>query len=179
MLDGLRAASQNWFGRGLMALVLGFIVISFAVWGIGDVFRGFTTQRLVKVGGGEITVEAYRYAYQNELQRLQQRLRRAITNEEARRAGLDQEVLNRLITDAALDQRAKGLGLSISEDGVQRMLKSEKAFQGPGGEFDPERYREIVRNAGFNERSFLVDQKGAYLRKEITDSVVGAWSRRA
>jgi peptidyl-prolyl cis-trans isomerase D len=171
MLEGLRAASQNWLGRGLMALVLGFIVVSFAVWGIGDVFRGFTSQRLVKVGSGEISVEAYRFAYQNELRRLQQRLRRAITNDEARRAGLDQQVLDRLITDAALDQRAKGLGLAISEEDVQRQLKSEKVFQGPTGEFDPERFREIIRDAGFSERSFLVDQKGAYLRKQLIDSV--------
>lgn len=172
MLEGLRAASQNWLGRGLMAIVLGFIVVSFAVWGIGDVFRGFTAQRLVKVGSGEISVEAYRASYQNELRRLQQRLRRAITNDEARRAGLDQQVLDRLITDAVLDQRAKGQGLAINDADVQRQLKAEKVFQGSNGEFDAERFREIIRDAGFTERSFLVDQKGAYLRKQITDSVV-------
>jgi peptidyl-prolyl cis-trans isomerase D len=172
MLEGLRAASQNWLGRGLMAVVLGFIVVSFAVWGIGDVFRGFTSRRLVKVGGGEISVEAYRSAYQEELRRLQQRLRRAITNEEARRGGLDQQVLDRLITDAVLDQRAKGQGLAVSDEEVQRQLKAEKVFQGSNGEFDAERFREIIRDAGFTERSFLQDQKSVSLRKEITDSVI-------
>ena len=52
MLEGLRVASQNWIGRTIMGLVMGFIAISFAVWGIGDVFRGFSSQRLVKIGGG-------------------------------------------------------------------------------------------------------------------------------
>jgi peptidyl-prolyl cis-trans isomerase D len=172
MLEGLRVASQNWIGRLVMGLVMGFIAISFAVWGIGDVFRGFSSQRLVKIGGGEVTVEAFRASYQNELRRLQQRLRRAITNEEARRAGLDQQVLDRLITDISLDQRARGLGLSISEDETQRLLKAEKVFQGVSGEFDPDRFKQIIHDAGFTERSFLVDQKGAYLRKEITDSVI-------
>ena len=136
MLEGLRVASQNWIGRTIMGLVMGFIAISFAVWGIGDVFRGFSSQRLVKIGGGEITVEAFRASYQNELRRLQQRLRRGITNEEARRAGLDQQVLDRLITDMSLDQRARALGLSISEDETQKLLKAEKVFQGVSGEFD-------------------------------------------
>ncbi len=171
MLEGLRVASQNWIGRAVMGLVMGFIAISFAVWGIGDVFRGFSSQRLVKVGGGEITVEAFRASYQTELRRLQQRLRRGITNEEARRAGLDQQVLDRLITDEALDQRARGLGLAINDEATQRLLKNEKVFQGLSGEFDPDRFKQIIRDAGFTERSFLVDRKGAYLRKELTDAV--------
>ncbi len=171
MLEGLRVASQNLIGRTIMGLVMGFIAISFAVWGIGDVFHGFSSQRLVKIGGGEVTVEAFRASYQSELQRLQQRLRRAITNEEARRAGLDQQVLDRLITDISLDQRTRALGLSISEEETQRLLKSEKVFQGVSGEFDADRFKQIIHDAGFTERSFLVDQKGAYLRKEITDSV--------
>ena len=171
MLEGLRVASQNWFGRVVMGLVMGFIAISFAIWGIGDVFRGFSSQRLVKIGGGEVTVEAFRASYQNELRRLQQRLRRGVTNEEARRAGLDQQVLDRLITEVALDQRARGLGLAINDEATQRLLKNEKVFQGLSGEFDADRFKQIIRDAGFTERSFLVDQKGAYLRKELTDIV--------
>jgi len=42
-----------------MGLVMAVIVISFAIWGIGDVFRGFSSQRLVKIGGGEVSVEAF------------------------------------------------------------------------------------------------------------------------
>ncbi len=171
MLERLRVASQNWIGRTVMGLVMGVIVISFAIWGIGDVFRGFSSQRLVKIGAGEVSVEAFRSTYQNELRRLQQKLRRGITNEEARRAGLDQQVLDRLITDVALDQRTHSLGLSISDDETQRLLKAEKVFQGVNGQFDPERFKQIIRDAGFTERTFLVDQKGAYLRKEVTDSV--------
>jgi len=171
MLEGMRAASQNWIGRGLMALVMGFIILTFAIWGIGDVFRGFSSQRLVKVGSGEVTVEAFRAAYQSELRRLQQRLRRAVTNEEARRAGFDQQVLDRLITDVALDQRTRSLGLAVSDEETQRILKAEPAFQSPGGGFDAERFKMIIRDLGFTERSFLQDQKNTTLRKEIVEAV--------
>ena len=74
MLEGLRVASQNWIGRTIMAIVMGVIVVSFAIWGVGDVFRGMTAQRLARVGAGEITVDAYRNAYQMELRRIQQKL---------------------------------------------------------------------------------------------------------
>jgi peptidyl-prolyl cis-trans isomerase D len=172
MLEGLRVASQNWIGRALMGLVMGFIVISFAVWGIGDVFRGFSSQRLARVGSGEVTVDAFRSSYQNEIRRMQQRARRAITNEEARRLGLDQQILERLIVDAALDQKIRALGMAINESEVANLLKSESVFKGPTGQFDVDRFKQIIRDAGFSERSFLIDQKGAYLRKELIDSVV-------
>lgn len=172
MLEGLRTISQHRIGRLLLGLVLGFIALSFAVWGIGDVFKGFTSTRLAKVGSGEISVEAYRVAYQNELRRLQQRARRAITNEEARQFGIDQQVLQRLVTELALDQKAKALGLVISEDEALKLTREEPVFQGPSGRFDADRFKQIVRDAGYTERGFLLEQKGSYLRRELTDSVV-------
>ena len=172
MLEGLRVASQNWIGRALMALVMGVIVVSFAIWGVGDVFRGMTTQRLAKVGSSEVTVDAFRSAYQNELRSIQQRLRRAVTNQEARQAGLDQQVLQRLITEAALDQKIHAMGLASSDETAQRLLAAEKAFQGPDGKFDAARFKEIAANAGFTERNFVTAQKAAYLRKLLTDVVI-------
>ncbi|WP_036291272.1 SurA N-terminal domain-containing protein [Methylosinus sp. PW1] len=172
MLEGLRIASQHRIGRIILGLVMGFIALSFAVWGIGDVFRGFTSTRLAKVGAGEISVETYRSAYQNELRRLQQRARRAITNEEARRFGLDQQVLQRMITDLSLDQKTKALGLAISEDETLRLTRDENVFKGPTGKFDSDRFKQLIRDAGYTERSFLLEQKGSYLRKALTDSIV-------
>jgi peptidyl-prolyl cis-trans isomerase D len=171
MLEGLRVASQNWIGRAIMAVVMGVIVISFAIWGVGDVFRGMTSQRLAKVGAGEVTVDQFRNAFQNDLRRIQQRLRRAVTAEEAHKAGMDLQVLERLITDVALDQKTRQLGLAASDDTVQRMIANEKAFQ-TDGKFDAERFKAIARDAGFTERSFVADQKAAYLRKALTDIVI-------
>lgn len=172
MLEGLRTISQHRIGRLFLGIVLGFIALSFAVWGIGDVFRGFSAARLAKVGSADISVEAYRSAYQNELRRLQQRARRAITNEEARQFGLDQQVLQRLITDLALEQKAKALGLAISDDEVAKLTREEPVFKGPTGRYDPERFKQIIRDAGYTERSFLIEQKGSYVRRELTDSIV-------
>jgi len=154
-----------------MAVVMGVIVVSFAIWGVGDVFRGMTASRLVKVGAGEVTIDAFRNAYQNELRRIQQRLRRAVTNQEAHQAGLDLQVLERLITEVALDQKTRQLGLAASDETTQRLLAQEKVFQGADGKFDPERFKQIARDAGFTERGLVADQKNAYLRKLLTDTV--------
>ena len=107
MLDGIRAASQSFIGRALLAVVMMVIVFSFAIFGVGDIFRGFGAGKVAQVGSTEITSEQLRFAYQTELQRLQRRFGRGITNEQARLFGLDQQTLARLISEAAMDDRKK------------------------------------------------------------------------
>ncbi len=57
MLRGIHKASSNWIGRVVMGVVLGLIAISFGIWGIGDIFRGFGQSTVAKVGGTEIRVD--------------------------------------------------------------------------------------------------------------------------
>jgi peptidyl-prolyl cis-trans isomerase D len=47
MLRNIHKASSTWLGKALMATVMGFLVISFAIWGIGDIFRGGFGQKAV------------------------------------------------------------------------------------------------------------------------------------
>ena len=55
LLDTLRKGAGRLFGMILM----GLLVISFAVWGIADIFRGYGSQTLIKVGDTEITQQEY------------------------------------------------------------------------------------------------------------------------
>ncbi len=174
MLEGMRRASQNWLGKSIIGIMFGFLIISFAVWGIGDIFRGFGVNTVAKVGGVEITSEAYRAAYQMQLQNWQRESRRAITNEQARAAGLDRMVLSRLISDAALDQRAKALGLAMAERDIAQVIVNDPAFVGPTGKFDRQRFNDALRDAGYgSEQRFVQEQRQTYLRRELALSVAG------
>ncbi|HTQ83333.1 MAG TPA: SurA N-terminal domain-containing protein, partial [Pseudolabrys sp.] len=53
MLRGIHKASGSWLGKAIMAAVMGVLVISFAIWGIGDIFRGFGLNSVAKVGNTE------------------------------------------------------------------------------------------------------------------------------
>ena len=87
MLRGLRKASSNWLGKAVMAAVVGFLVISFAIWGIGDIFRGFGRSTVAKIGRTEITVEQFRTIYNDRLQQYSRQAGRPIGPEQARAAG--------------------------------------------------------------------------------------------
>ncbi|MGP0105538.1 peptidyl-prolyl cis-trans isomerase [Rhodoblastus sp.] len=172
MLDGLRLMSKNIFGRLILAAFAAVIVVGFGLWGIRDMFTNFRGNQLATIGDREITVQEYRNSYQNDLQRLQQQTRRAITSQEARKIGLDRQVMAELVTGSALDQDARRLGLAISDADIARIVRAEKAFAGPAG-FDQARMDLILRDNGYSETSFIREQRQLALRKQIGAALTG------
>ena len=173
MLTQMRALSQNIVGRTIMGIVLGFIILSFAVWGIGDRFTGYDADQLASVGDARISVEQYRDAYQNQLQQMQQKAKRGITNEEAKRLGLDRQVLSRLLSDTILGQEAAKLGLAVGDTDIARMIVDDDMFKGANGQFDRARFEQLMANNGLTEARYVRDERGLILRQDVSDAVVG------
>src|SRR5215471_11703744 len=76
MLRGLRKASANWLGKAVMGVVMGLLIVSFAIWGIGDIFRGFGRSSLAKIGHTEIGIEQFRQIYNDRLQQISRQIGR-------------------------------------------------------------------------------------------------------
>ena len=173
MLRGLHKASSTWLGKALMATVMGFLVISFAIWGIGDIFRGFGRNAVASIGGTEISIEQFRQFYNERLQQLGRQLGRPITPEEARARGIDRQLLGQLIAETALDEQAKKLRLGLADADIAKRITSDPSFRGPNGQFDRARFEQLIRQAGFTEGRFVDDQRRAMLRRQIGQSVTG------
>jgi peptidyl-prolyl cis-trans isomerase D len=172
MLRGIRKASANWLGRAVMGGVMGLLALSFAVWGINDIFRGFGRSTLAKIGGTEIPIEQFRQTYNERLQQISRRLGRPVPREQASAMGLDRQVLSEMIAEAGLDQRARQMRLGISDAEVVRRVTTDPVFQS-GGKFDPARFQDVLRNNGFSEQRFLAEQRRLMLRRQIAGSVSG------
>ncbi|MCA3645651.1 MAG: SurA N-terminal domain-containing protein [Methylobacterium sp.] len=172
MMTAIRSAASNWLGRVVLTVVMGLLIVSFAIWGIGDIFRGGSTRNVATVGKEVITAEAYRNAFNTELQNLQRRIRRPVTTAEARAFGLDREILNRLIDEAALSAKANRLGLALDEQGVSRSVLEAEIFQ-TGGRFDRERYLSLLQQSGLSEPAFLRQQGEFLLRQQLFQGLVG------
>src|SRR5262245_23424984 len=140
MLRGIQRASSNWIGRAVMGVILGLIAISFAIWGIGDIFRGFGQSTLAKVGATEIRVETFRQLYQERLQQLGRQLGRPILPDQARALGLDRQMLDQVIAETVLDNRVKSLRLGVSDAEMARRVTENPAFKGLNGQFDRARF---------------------------------------
>jgi peptidyl-prolyl cis-trans isomerase D len=156
-----------------MAAVVGFLIISFAIWGIGDIFRGFGRGTVATIGHTEITADRFRQLYNERLQQLGRQLNRPISSDQARALGLDQQLLGQLIAEAALDERARDLRLGISDAEVARRITEEEAFRGASGQFDRARFEQLIRQAGYNEQTFVQEQRRNALRRQLAFSLSG------
>src|SRR6185312_12104396 len=115
MLRGMHKASSTWVGKAVMATVMGFLVISFAIWGIGDIFRGFGRNAVAQVGGSEISIEQFRQYYNERLRQIGQQFRRPITPDQARALGLDQRILGQMIAETTLMEKARDMRLGLDD----------------------------------------------------------------
>jgi peptidyl-prolyl cis-trans isomerase D len=171
MLRGLRNASSNWLGKSIMIAVVGFLALSFAIWGIGDIFRGFGRSTVAKIGGTEITIENFRTLYNDRLQQFSRQFGRPISADQARTMGLDRIVIGQLIAEIVLDERARSLGLALSDAEVSKQIMTDPAFLGPNGQFDRFRFEATIRNAGYTEPRFVAEQRRRLLRRELAGTI--------
>jgi peptidyl-prolyl cis-trans isomerase D len=173
MLRGIHKASSTWLGKGVLAVIMGFLVISFAIWGIGDIFRGFGQNSAITVAGSEISLEQFREYYTDQLRQLSRRAGRAITPEQARALGLDRQIIGRLVAETTLDHQAKIMGLGISNAEIAKRITTDPNFRGLNGQFDRARFEELIREAGYSEGRFVETQRKVILRRQIAQSFAG------
>jgi len=167
----MRKASSNWLGKIIMATVMGVLIISFGVWGIADIFRGFGQSTLAKIGHTEISTEQFRQLYTEKLQQIGRQFGRPLTMDQARAFGLDRQVLQQTIAEAALDEEARRLGLGQSDAETMRMIFSDPNFKGATGAFDPVRFQGTIRQFGFTEQRYVADQRRVSLRRQIAGTI--------
>ncbi len=175
MLSGIRGAAETWLGKAVLAVLMGFLIISFAIWGIGDLFRSGGSTSLASVGRTEINPDNFRRVYQQRILDIQQRSR-GFTSEQARAIGIDRQVLNQLISETALNENARKLGLAISSEEIARSLANNAAFKGADGRFNRLAFDGYLRNEGLTEGVFLQQQRQATLRQQIGEAVSGGFS---
>jgi peptidyl-prolyl cis-trans isomerase D len=173
MLRGLQNATRNWLGRLITGIILGLIAVSFAIWGIGDIFRGFGTSTVARVGSTEIGVERFRQSYNEQMQRLIRQIGKPIPADQARALGLHRQMLGQMIAEAALDENIRRLGLNLPDELVAQRIRNDPSFRGLGGQFDRNRFNAILRELGYTEARFVQERRRQLLQQEIIRSLTG------
>ena len=154
-----------------MTVVMGVLIISFGVWGIGDIFKGFGRSTVAKIGSTEISSEQFRQLYTDRLQQISRQFGRPLTPDQARAFGLDRQVLQQVVAETTLDEAAHGLGLQQSNDEIMKSITSDPNFKGANGAFDPARFAQVIRNFGFSEQRYIAEQRKVALRRQIAGTV--------
>ncbi|MCW8863544.1 MAG: SurA N-terminal domain-containing protein [Colwellia sp.] len=161
MLEDIRESSQGLTAK----IILGLIILTFAVAGIGSYTNSVDTS-VATVNGEKISQQAFNKAYQAQRSRMAQQFGEmfdTLSNDSNYMANFRQSVLENLINEKLIDQSAESLAIRVSDERLKQTIRTMPEFQVDGA-FDNNRYLAIINQAGFFQSSAFRD----YLRVEMT-----------
>lgn len=152
MLDFMRKAAKTVFIKAFLII----LIISFAAWGIGDVFnnRGADVG-VASVGETDIPVQEFRSAFAREVQRVQQFLGPQVTREQAVAMGVGDLVLQRMVSSAVLNAGANDMGLLVSTSAILADISTNPEFFNDAKVFDRRVFVELLSRNGLSEDEYV------------------------
>ena len=153
-------------------VLFGMLIASFAVWGIGDIFRGSTQVRAVaEIGGEPILDREYARALSREINRISQRLGAQLEMDQARAFGIPDQVLSQMIGRALFDRKAVDLGMIVTDDQIRRLIAQQDAFKNELGGFDRARFEQQLRRLGMGENEYVATLRRDIIRQQLAGAV--------
>lgn len=168
MLQQLRTASKSW----VASVIIGVLVLAFALWGVADIFRGGGDTTVASVGGTDISAPEFDQQLRTQLRALSAQTQNEITMEQAKAIGLDRSVLDQMISRTALDEEANRLGLTASQGTIVSQIQSNPSFRGTDGAFDPNLLTRALQDNGLSEQGFINLTGKDIAREQLLDALV-------
>jgi peptidyl-prolyl cis-trans isomerase D len=158
-------------------ILIGMIITGFAGWQVTNFSGGLRS--IGAVGDREITTGEYITALSAELTSLSQRVGQPVTFAQASTMGLDAQVRGQLVRNAALDNEATRIGLSVGDARVASEITSIPAFQGTDGTFSQDAYRFTLERNNLTVPEFEARLRGDLTRQLMTGAVAGGFAAPA
>jgi len=158
--------------RILVWVLLGLLIVGLVGFGATDF--GGSVRTVATVGRTEIDVNRYARSLDQELRALGAQRGSAVSMAEARELGIDQLVLQRLVTQATVENAALELGLSVGDTVVSEEILAIPAFRGIDGEFDREAYAFTLEQSGLTVAEFEDRVRAETAASLVQAGVVGA-----
>ena len=156
--------------------MLVWVLMAMLVTGLGGVgvsSFGRSTTAIGAVGDQEIDVNTYARALRNQINALSRQFGQQLSLAEARIFGIDAQVLNGLIANAALDNEAQRLGLSAGDVTVAKRVAGDEAFRDVTGKFAATTYKQVLDQAGITIKDYESGLRADIARTVLQAAVVG------
>lgn len=170
MLNQLRSHFKGLAANILLAL----LVLTFAVWGIGDMLRSHGgNQELASIGEVDISLPEFQHSLQREKENLQRSLGKQYSPELLKSMKLPERVLEQMIQRSLLLQEAQALGLRPADSDIAQMIQSNNAFHDDKGHFSKELFQSRLKNAGMNEKMYVDQLRSQVILEMIIGTISG------
>ena len=168
MLQGIRDRAQGW----LAWIVVIFISIPFALWGIQQYFGTDPNVPVAEVNGVTLNIHQFQRAYQQHRERLRQALGGAFDLNALDDDQLKRSALDGLVGEELLLQMGAKDGLTISDEQLARAIHAQQVFQIDGA-FSQDLYQQWLQSQGYSPGAFEYEYRRSLLREQIAAAVSG------
>lgn len=166
--DEIKKKKASRTQTSMLVWVLMAMVIT-GLGGFGVTNFGRSATAIGSVGAQEIEANTYARALRNQINALSRQFGQQLSLQDAKMFGVDAQVLNGLIANAALDNEAQRLGLSVGDVTVAKRVAAEEGFKDVTGKFNADTYRQTLDQA----RLTIKDYESG-LRADIARTVLQA-----
>ncbi|WP_323782205.1 peptidyl-prolyl cis-trans isomerase [Thalassovita sp.] len=153
--------------------LMGLLILGLGGFGVSNLSGNI--RNVGSVGDIDISVDDYARALQEDIRAVEAQTGESLTFDQVEAFGIDGNVLGRLIGQAALDNEAKKIGLSIGDENLSRQIVELDVFQGPNG-FDREAYKFQLDRIGMTETKFEEQLRADSVRGMLQSAVVSGVS---
>jgi peptidyl-prolyl cis-trans isomerase D len=175
------SAMRGWLNSWVAKILFGLLILSFAVWGIGDfVGGGGVPNAVATVGGRDVSMAEATEAYRRELTALQRNFGASFEPTAPLRQRIAEDAVNRLVTLTAISAEAEARGVVVTDEALREVVFNAQPFRGLDGRFSRVAFDAFLRNAGLTEARFLALLRGDVARQQLLAAVrAGAAAPRA
>ena len=169
MLQAIRSKATSLVVKILFAV----LICTFAIWGIGDIFRNRSTGEtwVAKVGGLQISGDQLTEAVRSDMERMRGVLGRPLSLDEAKQFGVLEASLQRLIEADLLQLEVQRLHLAVGDEAVRKAIVGNPGFRGAAGTFDRNVYNQVLAANRMSEGQYEALLRSELVRNELTISV--------
>jgi len=162
MLNTLRKSVAGPFVK----LLIGILILSFAVWGIQDIFGNYKNSVAIEIDGNEISLDELVNEYNYQLSTIGSQLNKQISFDESMALGIDKIAIENLIRKMILQIELNKFGINIPEEFIAQKIVKDDAFKSEGV-FNKARYRQLLSFSGYTEESFLISELNANKQNQL------------
>lgn len=151
MLAAIRVFAKSW----IAAVLMGVLIISFALWGIRDVFRGRISDAVITAGSRTVSSADFKREFDRAKAQYEQQMGQPIPNDVAVANGLDRQILEGLATREAFAELLRKMGVQPSDKLlVAEIQKIPAFFDQVSGRFDKKSYQQRLADNGLTVPAF-------------------------
>ena len=151
MLDIMRKSASKWWLKALLLTVALSFIVGFGI--LSSVKVDDQNRYAAKIGNTIITHAEFKIALENQLRVLKSKFGDTLTDEDLKKLNIRESVLNEEINRVLELEEARRLNVPVTDEEVRDMIKNFPYFN-ENGEFNYEKYVEVLNYNGLTEASF-------------------------